>query len=197
MSSDAEPKYLIAVQPIPTNDVKKHCKGLTFLKRKLIKVASRYCKLITVHPQGKWNWRSHCIWLSGQWPPPRFCSLGGPYWRRPTKGISWMTVSRMGTFTYCRQKTPEKLLTKCSQIHDLQLKHRRCSVLSLVQTLHSALPGEKQEVELPNLPDEWHGHWPSQAQRRLRIRCSTQLEGEDRIVEQARHPQYQLRGCSR
>lgn len=24
---DAEPKYLIAVQPIPTNDVKKHCTG--------------------------------------------------------------------------------------------------------------------------------------------------------------------------
>lgn len=26
-SSDAEPKYLVAVQPIPVNDVKKHCTG--------------------------------------------------------------------------------------------------------------------------------------------------------------------------
>ncbi len=25
--TDAEPKYLVAVQPIPTNDVKKLCKG--------------------------------------------------------------------------------------------------------------------------------------------------------------------------
>lgn len=25
--SDAEPKYLVAVQPIPVNDVKKHCTG--------------------------------------------------------------------------------------------------------------------------------------------------------------------------
>lgn len=25
--TDAEPKYLVAVQPIPTNDVKKHCTG--------------------------------------------------------------------------------------------------------------------------------------------------------------------------
>lgn len=24
---DAEPKYLVAVQPIPVNDVKKHCTG--------------------------------------------------------------------------------------------------------------------------------------------------------------------------
>lgn len=26
--SDAEPKYLVAVQPIPANDVKKHCTGM-------------------------------------------------------------------------------------------------------------------------------------------------------------------------
>lgn len=26
-SLDAEPKYLVAVQPIPVNDVKKHCTG--------------------------------------------------------------------------------------------------------------------------------------------------------------------------
>lgn len=28
--SDAEPKYLIAVQPVPTNEVKKKCTGSTF-----------------------------------------------------------------------------------------------------------------------------------------------------------------------
>ncbi|XP_053732186.1 target of Nesh-SH3 isoform X3 [Synchiropus splendidus] len=32
---DAEPKYLIAVQPIPTNDVKKHCKGKVQLDKPL------------------------------------------------------------------------------------------------------------------------------------------------------------------
>ncbi|KAK1903274.1 Target of Nesh-SH3 [Dissostichus eleginoides] len=32
---DAEPKYLIAVQPIPTNDVKKHCKGKLELQKPL------------------------------------------------------------------------------------------------------------------------------------------------------------------
>ncbi|KAF3843363.1 hypothetical protein F7725_002212 [Dissostichus mawsoni] len=32
---DAEPKYLIAVQPIPTNDVKKHCKGKVELQKPL------------------------------------------------------------------------------------------------------------------------------------------------------------------
>jgi len=29
--TDAEPKYLVAVQPIPTNDVKKHCTGTFFI----------------------------------------------------------------------------------------------------------------------------------------------------------------------
>ncbi|XP_029942277.1 ABI family, member 3 (NESH) binding protein b isoform X11 [Salarias fasciatus] len=32
---DAEPKYLIAVQPIPTNDVKKHCTGKVNLEKPL------------------------------------------------------------------------------------------------------------------------------------------------------------------
>ncbi|KAG7463449.1 hypothetical protein MATL_G00176670 [Megalops atlanticus] len=32
---DAEPKYLIAVQPIPTNDVKKHCTGKVDLEKPL------------------------------------------------------------------------------------------------------------------------------------------------------------------
>ncbi|XP_060909253.1 target of Nesh-SH3 isoform X7 [Labrus mixtus] len=32
---DAEPKYLIAVQPIPTNDVKKHCTGKVELEKPL------------------------------------------------------------------------------------------------------------------------------------------------------------------
>ncbi|KAJ4933423.1 hypothetical protein JOQ06_030253 [Pogonophryne albipinna] len=32
---DAEPKYLIAVQPIPTNDVKKHCTGKVELQKPL------------------------------------------------------------------------------------------------------------------------------------------------------------------
>ncbi|XP_073717575.1 ABI family, member 3 (NESH) binding protein b isoform X8 [Misgurnus anguillicaudatus] len=32
---DAEPKYLVAVQPIPTNDVKKHCKGKVNLDKPL------------------------------------------------------------------------------------------------------------------------------------------------------------------
>ena len=27
--SDAEPKYLVAVQPIPSNDMKKHCTGIS------------------------------------------------------------------------------------------------------------------------------------------------------------------------
>ncbi|XP_042372107.1 target of Nesh-SH3-like, partial [Plectropomus leopardus] len=32
---DAEPKYLVAVQPIPTNDVKKHCTGKVNLEKPL------------------------------------------------------------------------------------------------------------------------------------------------------------------
>ncbi|KPP60379.1 hypothetical protein Z043_121630 [Scleropages formosus] len=32
---DAEPKYLIAVQPIPTNDVKKQCRGKVNLEKPL------------------------------------------------------------------------------------------------------------------------------------------------------------------
>lgn len=33
--TDAEPKYLVAVQPIPTNDVKKHCTGSMHFKKVL------------------------------------------------------------------------------------------------------------------------------------------------------------------
>lgn len=34
--SDAEPKYLIAVQPIPANEVKKQCTGMSVLKEKYV-----------------------------------------------------------------------------------------------------------------------------------------------------------------
>lgn len=36
LHSDAEPKYLIAVQPVPTNEVKKKCTGVVHVKQGVI-----------------------------------------------------------------------------------------------------------------------------------------------------------------
>lgn len=43
------------------------------------------------------------------------------------------------------------------------------------QTLHGALSWEEQEVELPDLPNQRDGYWPSEAQRRLWVWCPAEL----------------------
>lgn len=68
---DAEPKYLIAVQPIPANEVKKQCTGVDknhlqgdVVNKTFEETVRGNEELICF--QVKWSCRSRCIWSLGQ-----------------------------------------------------------------------------------------------------------------------------------
>lgn len=75
-SLDAEPKYLVAVQPIPVNDVKKHCTGTAEPLPVWVNAATGSLTVSHLCDQGRWILRSRCTWWSTRSAPPRCCCPG-------------------------------------------------------------------------------------------------------------------------
>lgn len=59
------------------------------------------------------------------------------------------------------------------------------------QVLHNPLQGEEQEVDLPDLPHQRHGHRQSEAQHAIRVWSPLQQRRPSGHMEQAGHSQYQ------
>lgn len=104
--ADAEPKYLVAVQPIPMNDVKKHCTGAaqtpprdrtrTVARDVLGNVVFDLFETPLCLSQERSTWRNPFTWWSARSARPRCSSPGGPSWRRPSRATSWTSAWKTG-----------------------------------------------------------------------------------------------------
>lgn len=133
--SDAEPKYLIAVQPVPTNEVKKKCTGSTWCLI-TVRYLTWIIDLVLKNRGEKLDWWQNHVAVKVKWVEVAKCSLS----------TQRMTIS-------------DSVLRKGGPRKASSLGHWLC----VTHVSHPVL-GDSIENLLPGQHHEWlSGRWVSSA----------------------------------